>query len=79
MHALNIDDPGWLADMIATALSPKSEICLKLLAMFDPYQRLAYVGELLAQELDMLEFGDKIQSRTKNEVDKTQREYYLRE
>jgi ATP-dependent Lon protease len=79
LHALNIDDPGWLADMIATALSPKMEIRIKLLAMFDPTKRLGYVGELLAQELDMLELGEKIQTRTKKEVDKTQREYYLRE
>ncbi len=79
LHALNIDDPGWLADMIATALSPKVETRFKLLAMLDPYERLAYIGELLAQELDMLELGDKIQMRTKKEVDKTQREYYLRE
>jgi len=79
LHALNIDDLGWLADMIATAISPKMETRFKLLAMFDPLERLNLVGELLAQELDVLELGEKIQTRTKREVDKTQREYYLRE
>ena len=65
LHALNIDDPGWLVDMISTAISPKAEIRLQLMAMVDPIERLIYVGELLAKELDMLELGDKIQTRTK--------------
>jgi len=79
LFALNIDDPGWLADMIATALLLNLDVRLKLLGMVDPLQRLGYVGELLAKELDVLELEDEIQSRTRGEVDRTQREFYLRE
>ncbi len=79
LFALNIDEPGWLADMIATAISPNIETRIKLLAMLNPQDRLAYVGELLAQELDVLELESEIQSRTRNEVDRSQREFYLRE
>ncbi len=79
LFALNIDDPGWLADMIATALSPAMPERLKLLAMADPLERLDYVGEMLANELDVLELESEIQNRTRNEVDRSQREFYLRE
>jgi ATP-dependent Lon protease len=79
LFALNIDDPGWLADMIATALSPDIDIRIKLLAMIDPQERLTYIAEVLANELDVLELETEIQSRTRGEVDRTQREFYLRE
>ena len=79
LFALNIDDPGWLADMIATALSPAMPERLKLLAMADPLERLNDVGEMLAHELDVLELESEIQNRTRNEVDRSQREFYLRE
>ncbi|HIE58305.1 MAG TPA: endopeptidase La [Anaerolineales bacterium] len=79
LFALNIEEPGWLADMIATSISPSLEERLKLLAMTNPRQRLDRVITLLAQELDVLELEDEIQSRTKSEVDRSQREYYLRE
>ena len=79
LFALNIEEPGWLADMISTSISPSLEERLKLLAMIDPRQRLDHVITLLAQELDVLELEDEIQSRTKSEVDRSQREYYLRE
>lgn len=79
LFALNIDEPGWLADMIATAISPDIEVRIKLLAMLNPQERLNYVGELLAQELDMLELESEISTRTRSEVDRTQREFYLRE
>ena len=79
LFALNIGDPGWLADMIATAVSLNLDVRLKLLALLNPQERLGHVGELLAEELDVLELEDEIQSRTRGELDRTQREYYLRE
>ncbi|HBX70547.1 MAG TPA: endopeptidase La [Chloroflexi bacterium] len=79
LFALNIEEPGWLADMIATSISPNLKERLKLLAMVDPRKRLEQIVSLLAQELDVLELEDEIQSRTKSEVDRTQREFYLRE
>ncbi|MFN2237649.1 MAG: endopeptidase La [Anaerolineales bacterium] len=79
LFALNIEEPGWLADMIATSISPGLKERLQLLALVDPRQRLDRVVALLAQELDVLELEDEIQSRTQSEVDRTQREFYLRE
>ncbi len=79
LFAMNIDDPGWLADMIATAVALDMDVRLKLLSLLDPRERLNYIGELLAEELEVLELEDEIQSRTRGEVDRTQREFYLRE
>lgn len=79
LYALNIDTPGWLADMITTSIAPQLDERIQLLELIDPVARLKRVITLLAQEVDVLELEDEIQSRTKNEVDRTQREYYLRE
>src|SRR5512142_521966 len=79
LFAMNISEPGWLADMIATSLSLNYEARQGLLTLLDPRGRLQAVNKILAQELDVLELQDEIHSRVRNEVDKTQREYYLRE
>ncbi len=79
LYALNIDAPGWLADMIVTTISPPLEERLKLLQMLNPAERLKHVVALLAQEADVLELEDQIHTRAQNEVDRTQREFYLRE
>jgi ATP-dependent Lon protease len=79
LYALNIDEPGWLADMVASAVSISMEERLKLLLMVDPVERLQFLADYLAKELDVLELESEIQSRTKSEVDRTQREFYLRE
>ncbi|MFN8383686.1 MAG: endopeptidase La [Anaerolineales bacterium] len=79
LFALNIAEPGWLADMIATSLSLTYEAKLRLLLILDPKARLGQLNNLLAQEVDVLELEDEIHSRVQNEVDKSQREFYLRE
>jgi ATP-dependent Lon protease len=79
LYALNIEEPGWLADMVATTISPTLEERLKLLQMLNPVERLQQVVTLLAQEADVLELEDQIHSRAQSEVDRTQREFYLRE
>jgi len=79
LFALNIDDPGWLADMIATALSLAIRDRHMLLTEIDPVKRLQLVSNFLARELDVLELEDQIHARIQNEVDKSQRELYLRE
>ena len=79
LFALNIAEPGWLADMIATSLSLTYEARLRLLMILDPKSRLTQLNNLLAQEVDVLELEDEIHSRVQNEVDKSQREFYLRE
>ena len=75
----NIEDPGRLADMIASNLGLKVDIAQEILEMIDSVARLKKVSEVLAKELDVLSMQQKIQSEAKGEMDKTQREYYLRE
>jgi ATP-dependent Lon protease len=79
LFAMNISEPGWLSDMIATSLSLKYEAKLSLLTLLEPRGRLQAVNKILAQEVDVLELEDEIHSRVQNEVDKSQREFYLRE
>jgi ATP-dependent Lon protease len=79
LFAMNISEPGWLADMIATAVSINLTERQQLLLMKDPRPRLQRINKLLAQELDVLELEDEIHNRVQNEVDKSQREFYLRE
>ena len=79
LFALNISEPGWLADMIATALSLNYLEKQNLLLVTEPIKRLKRINKLLAQELDVLELEDEIHSRVQSEVDRSQREFYLRE
>ena len=79
LFSINISEPGWLADMIATAISLPLKERQGLLLMLDPSDRLKRINTLLAQELDVLQLEDEIQSRVQTEVDRSQREFYLRE
>ena len=60
LYALNIDDPGWLADMIVTSIAPPMPARLELLSILDPLDRLKRVIHLLAKEADVLELEDEI-------------------
>ena len=79
LYALNIEEPGWLADMIVTAIAPPLQIRQELLEIVDSLERLEEVINLLVKEADVLELEDEIHTRAQSEVDRTQREYYLRE
>ncbi len=79
LYALNIEDPGWLSDMIVTAIAPPIQARQDLLCVVDPLERLSQVVNLLAKEADVLELEDEIHSRARSEVDRSQREFYLRE
>jgi ATP-dependent Lon protease len=79
LFALNISEPGWLADMIATSLSLNYDARQGLLMLLEPRARLQAINKILAQEVDVLELEDEIHSRVQSEVDKSQREFYLRE
>ncbi len=76
---LNVDDPGTLADMIAENPSFSIQERQELLETLDVKERLRRVTVLLTREKGILELSRKIQSQVQNEMDKTQREYYLRE
>jgi ATP-dependent Lon protease len=77
--AMNIDDPGWLADLIASTVNLDTEERQNLLNILDPIKRLERLSILLAKELDVLELENRIQSHVQQEVDKSQREFFLRE
>ncbi len=77
--AADIGEPGRLADFVASALDLSVEQKLELLAMPDATGRLRRVTELATREQEVLEIGSQIQSRIRSEMDKTQREFYLRE
>jgi ATP-dependent Lon protease len=79
MYAANIEDPGWLADLIASALSLTIPERQAILEVFDPLDRLHRISILLGRELDVLELEDQIHIQVQNEVDRSQREMYLRE
>ncbi len=75
----NLEDPGRLADMVASNLGLKVEAAQEVLETIDPLARLRKVNDLLAKELELLTMQQKIQAEAKGEMDKTQREYFLRE
>ncbi len=77
--AMNIDEPGWLADLIVSMMDFDLEKRQKILETVNPIARLQLLSVMLAQEFDLLELEDKIQMQVQDEVDKTQREYFLRE
>ena len=79
VFAMNVDDPGWLADLIAQALDLEVGDRQEVLETLDVAARLQRISVLLAKELDVLELEDHIQSQVQQELDKTQREYFLRE
>jgi ATP-dependent Lon protease len=76
---LNIDEPGWLADFVAADLDLSVAQRQALLETLDVAERLHKVSVLLAKELDLLELQNRIHSAVQEEVDKSQREYFLRE
>lgn len=75
----NLDDPGKLADLIASNIGLKTEQAQEVLEMIDPVQRLKKVSEILNREIELLTVQQRIQTEVRGEIDKTQREYFLRE
>ncbi|HYM82853.1 MAG TPA: endopeptidase La [Candidatus Dormibacteraeota bacterium] len=77
--ARNITEPGLLADMVAYSPDMSTEQRQELLETIDTVERLKLVSNFLARQVEILELKGKIQSEVKSEMDKTQREYILRE
>jgi ATP-dependent Lon protease len=75
----NISDPGVLADLVASNLRLKIEESQAILEIFDPIERLKKVNELLSRELELSTMQARIQNQAKEEMSKTQRDYFLRE
>jgi ATP-dependent Lon protease len=79
VFAMNIEEPGHLADLMAQVLDLKIEQRQEILETLNTSERLQQVSVLLANELDVLELEDRIHSQVQQELDRTQREYFLRE
>jgi ATP-dependent Lon protease len=75
----NVEDPGKLADLVASNLRLKIEESQALLEIQEPVGRLKKVNDLLSRELELSAMQAKIQSDVKDEISKSQRDYYLRE
>src|SRR5205823_3396188 len=77
--AMNVDEPGWLADLVAGTLDVSVAQRQDVLQTLTPEERLQKVSILLSKELDILELQNRIHTQVQQEVDKSQREYFLRE
>ncbi|MFQ5577172.1 MAG: endopeptidase La, partial [Anaerolineae bacterium] len=77
--AANVSTPGWLSDLIASMLEISVPLRQEILELAGPTTRLQRLTTILARELDVLELEDRIQNQVQQEVDKSQREYFLRE
>ena len=77
--AMNIDQPGWLADFIVSALESPVAVRQSILEAFNVEERLQQTCILLTKELNILELENQIHDQVQLEVDKNQREYFLRE
>ncbi len=79
MAAANVEEPGPLTFLIASTMRIKAEDKQALLEEDDVEQRMRKLIGILTRELDVLELGSKIQSDVRGEIDKSQREYFLRQ
>jgi ATP-dependent Lon protease len=77
--ATNMEEPGRLADLTASNLDLKVEGAQEILEAIDPTDRLRRVHELMAKELEVLAMQQEISSQAKGEMDRSQREFFLRQ
>jgi len=77
--AMNIDDHGHLADLLSTTLNLDVRERQELLETISVKERLRRLNQLIGHELELVELSSKIQSQVKSEVDRSQREYFLRQ
>ncbi len=75
----SVEDPGKLADLVASNLRLKIEESQQLLEIFDPVERLKKVNDMLSREVELSAMQAKIQSDVRDEISKSQRDYFLRE
>ncbi len=75
----SIEEPGKLADLVASNLRLKIEEAQEIIELVDPVERLRKVHDLLSREVELSAMQAKIQSDVKDEISKSQRDYFLRE
>jgi ATP-dependent Lon protease len=79
MAVANLDDPAALAHLIAGALRISTEEKQRLLEELEVVARLRHLSQILARELEVVQLGSQIQSQVESEIDKGQREFFLRQ
>jgi ATP-dependent Lon protease len=79
MAVANIDDPTALGHLIAGALRIGTEEKQELLEEVDVVKRLRHLAQVLARELEVVQLGTQIQTQVQSEIDKGQREFFLRQ
>ena len=79
MVVQSVDDPGRMADLVASNLTLKVPEAQELLELDEPVQRLTRINQTIEKEIGILEVQSQIQNRAREEMSKTQRDYYLRE
>jgi ATP-dependent Lon protease len=79
MAVANIEDPSQLSHLIAGALRIPTEEKQQLLEDVDVAKRLRHLSQILARELEVVQLGTQIQTQVQSEVDKGQREFFLRQ
>jgi ATP-dependent Lon protease len=79
MVVQSVDDPGRMADLVASNLTLKVPEAQELLELDEPVTRLTRINQTLEKEIGILEVQSQIQNRAREEMSKTQRDYYLRE
>jgi len=77
--AANLDDAGRLSDLVASNLDLKVDKAQEVLQLIDPIDRLRRVHQLMTKETEVLEIQNDINTQARGEMDKTQREFYLRQ
>ena len=77
--AANLNDPGRLADLAASNLELSAEDAQKVLETIDPLRRLGMVNEHLHREIDLLKLQHELSTQAQGEIDRSQREYFLRQ
>ncbi len=75
----NLDDAGRLADLAASNLELKVEDAQSVLDIADPVPRLRRVNDLLSREIDVLTVQQEINTQARSDIDRSQREYFLRQ
>lgn len=79
VNVSSIEEPGRLSDVVSSHLTLKIQQKQEILEAISPKERLEKLSEILNNEMEILELEKKINLRVKKQMEKTQKEYYLRE
>ncbi len=79
VNVSSIEDPGKLADIVASHLTLKIQQKQEILEAISPKKRLEKLGEILGKEMEILDLEKKINQKVRKQMERTQKEYYLRE